>query len=111
MKHIITITNETPSHYFDIETEFQSVIISNVKYSNPYDCPLLLINWLHGPFGAFFSIPISGEYASPKVEFDIIKMAKLFDEPFKGPFDRLDIKLEKEFENNSSALIFEIELT
>lgn len=111
MKHIVTITNETPSQYFDIETAFQSVIISNVKYSNPYDCPLLLINWIHGPFGAIFSILTYGEYASQKVEFDLIKMAKEFYEPFAGPFDRLDIKLEKEFENNSSALIFQIELT
>jgi hypothetical protein len=110
MKHIITITNETPSQYFDIETAFQSVIISNVKYSNPYDCPLLLINWLHGPFGAIFSIPISLDHSNQKNQFDAIEMAKVFDEPFNGPFNKLDIKTESDFLNKSSRITFEIEL-
>ncbi len=37
-------------------------------------------------------------------------MAKDFDEPFKGPFNRLDIKIENEFIDESSEISFEIEL-
>ncbi|MFN5182654.1 MAG: hypothetical protein ACK5D5_06485 [Bacteroidota bacterium] len=54
MKHNITIKNENQSQYFDSETEFKSVLTSNIKYSNEDDCSLLLLNLLHGPFGAIF---------------------------------------------------------
>lgn len=110
MKHKITLCNDSPSEYFESNSEFKSVIIKKIKYSNSKDVSTLLCNWLHGPFGAIFSIPISEAYANQQDKFDIIEMSKGFDEPFKGSFDRLDIKLEKEFENDSSELTFEIEL-
>lgn len=37
-------------------------------------------------------------------------MAKTFDEALKGPFDRLDLKLEEDFTEDSAKLSFEIEL-
>jgi hypothetical protein len=37
-------------------------------------------------------------------------MANDFDEPFKGPFNTLDIKIESEFLKKSSKITFEIEL-
>ena len=84
--------------------------LKNIKFTNPKDYSTLLCNWIHRQFGEIFTIPISEAHASQQVKFDLIKMAKAFDEPFKGPFDRLDIKLEKEFEKDSSELMFEIEL-
>jgi hypothetical protein len=110
MKHKITLTNDCPSEYFESNSEFKSVIINKIKYSNSKDTTILLCNWLHGPFGGIFSIPISEVYANQQDKFDLIKMSRTFDEPFKGPFDRLDIKIEKEFEKDSSELTFEIEL-
>ena len=110
MKHKITISNYSPSEYFESNSEFKSVIIKKIRYSNSKDVSTLLCNWLQGPFGGIFSIPISEAYANQQDKFDIIKMSKAFDEPFKSSFDRLDIKLEKEFENDSSELTFEIEL-
>jgi hypothetical protein len=111
MNHKVTLSNDTPSEYFESNTVFQSVIIKKIKFSNSKDVSTLLCNWLHGQFGEIFSIPISEAYANQQDKFDLIEMAKAFDEPFKGPFDRLDIKLEREFEKDSSELMFEIELT
>ena len=111
MKHKVTLSNDTPSEYFESNSVFKSVIIKKIKFSNPNDVSTLLCNWIHGQLGRIFSIPISEAYANQQDKFDLIKMAKAFDEPFKGPFDRLDIKLEKEFEKDSSELMFEIELT
>ena len=91
MKHKITLSNDSPSEYFESNSEFKSVIIKKIKYSNSKDVSTLLCNWLQGPFGGIFSIPISEAYANQQDKFDIIKMSKAFDEPFKGPFDRLDI--------------------
>ena len=110
MKHKIILSNDSPSEYFESNSEFKSVIIKKIKYSNSKDVSTLLCNWLHGHFGGIFSIPISEAYANQQDKFDIIQMSKAFDEPFKGSFNRLDIKLEKEFENDSSELSFEIEL-
>lgn len=109
MKHKITLSNDCPSEYFEADSEFKSVVIKKMKYSNAKDVSTLLCNWLHGPFGAIFSIPISEAYAKQQDQFDLIKMSQDFDVPYKGSFDRLDIKLEKEFENDSSELTFEIE--
>jgi len=110
MKHKITLNNNSPSEYFESNSEFKSVLIKKIKYSNSKDVSTLLCNWLYGPFGGIFSIPISEAYANQQDKFEIIIMSKAFDEPFKGSFNRLDIKLEKEFENDSSELSFEIEL-
>jgi hypothetical protein len=110
MKHKITLSNKRPSEYFESNSAFKSVIISKIKYSDQKDIPNLSFNWLHGPFGAIFSIPISETFANQQDKFDLIKMAKSFDEPFKGPFNRLDIKPENNFKKNSSEITFEIEL-
>ena len=110
MKLKITLCNDNPSEYFESSSEFKSVIINKIEYSNSKDVSTLLCNCLHGPSGGIFSIPISEVYANQQDKFDIIKMSKGFDEPFEGSFNRLYIKLEKEFENDSSELSFEIEL-
>ena len=110
MKHKISLNNVNFSEYFESNSVFKSVIITKIKYSDPSDIPNLSCNWLHGPFGAIFSVPISEAFAHKQDKFDLVNMAITFDEPFKGPFDRLDIKLEKEFKNDSSELTFEIEL-
>ena len=86
MKHKITLTNTNFRKCFDTESDFKSVIVSNVKYSNSKDCPNLLLNWMYGPSEAIFSIPISKAYSNQIDEFDAIKLAKDFDEPFNGPF-------------------------
>ncbi len=110
MKHIITLNNQIPSEYFEADFMFKSVILKNISYSNKEDVPTLLCNWIHGSFGALFTMPISAVYAHQQSKFDLIKMATTFDEPFLGPFDRLDIKLANEFSEDSSELTFEIEL-
>lgn len=110
MKHELKLNNSESNVYFDSESGFKSVKIKNIKYSNPKDVPTLLCNWLHGPFGAIFSIPISEALAQQLDEFNLISMAKSFDEPFNGPFTRLDIKLNDDFEDDLSEISFEIEL-
>jgi len=96
MKHKITLSNKRPSEYFESNSAFKSVIITKIKYSDQKDIPNLSFNWLHGPFGAIFSIPISETFANQQDKFDLI--------------NRLDIKPENNFKKNSSEITFEIEL-
>ena len=76
MKHKITLRNDSPSEYFESNSEFKSVIIKKIKYSNSNDVSTLLCNWIHGHFGGIFSIPISEAYANQQDKFDIIKMSE-----------------------------------
>ena len=108
MKHKITLSNKRPSKYFESNSAFKSVIITKIKYSDQKDIPNLSFNWLHGPFGAIFSIPISETFANQQDKFDLIKMAKSFDEPFKGPFNRLVIKLEHNFKETHQKLLLKL---
>ena len=64
MKHKITLRNDSPSEYFESNSEFKSVMIKKIKYSNSNDVSTLLCNWIHGHFGGIFSIPISETYAN-----------------------------------------------
>lgn len=110
MKHDLKLNNSESNVYFESDSGFNSVIIRNIKYSNPKDTQTLLFNWLYGPFGAIFSIPISESFAQQIDDLNLISMAKSFDEPFNGPFSRLDIKLNDDFDDDSSEISFEIEL-
>jgi hypothetical protein len=86
------------------------VIVSNVKYSSSKDCPNLLLNWIYGPNEAIFSIPISMAYSNQIDIFDAVKLAKDFDEPFNGPFIKIDVRFKGRFKSNESFMTFEIEL-
>jgi hypothetical protein len=110
MKHKITLTNKNFRKCFDAESDFKSVIVSNVKYSNSKDCPNLLLNWIYGPSKAIFSIPISEAYSNQIKKFDAVKMAKDFDQLFKGPFRSIDVRFKGSFKSNASNITFEIEL-
>jgi hypothetical protein len=110
MKHKITLTNTNFRKCFDAESDFKSVIVSNVNYSNSKDCPNLLLNWIYGPSMAIFSIPISEAYSNQSKKFDAVKLAKDFDQPFKGPFRSIDVRLKGSFKSNASDITFEIEL-
>ena len=54
MKEEITLTNTNFRKCFNAESDFNSVIISNINYSNSKDFPNLLLNWIHGPSNAIF---------------------------------------------------------
>ena len=95
MKRKVNLNNDAPSEYFQSSSEFMSVILKNIQFANPKDSSTLLCICIHKQFGEIFTIPISEAYASKQVNFDHIRMAKVYNEPFKGPFDKLDIKLEK----------------
>jgi hypothetical protein len=110
MKHKITLTNTNFRKCFNAESDFKSVIVSNVKYSNSKDCPNLLLNWMYGPNEAIFSIPISKAYSNQIDKFDAVKLAKDFDEPFNGPFRKIDVRFKGRFKSNESSMSFEIEL-
>ena len=70
----------------------------------------MLLNRIHIPFEAIFSIPISDAYSNQIVEFDAVKLAKDFDEPFNGPFRKIDVRFKGRFKSNESNMTFEIEL-
>jgi hypothetical protein len=110
MKHKITLTNTNFSKRFDSDSKFESVIVSNVKYSNAKDCPNLLLNWVYGPNEAIFSIPISKAYSNQIDRFDAVKLAIDFDEPFNGPFKKIDVRFKGRFKSNESSMTFDIEL-
>lgn len=110
MKHKSTLGNDCLSEYFEANSVYKAVIIRNIKYSNSEDVSTLNCNWVQRPFGEIFSVPISQALTRPQDKFDLINMAKTFDEALKGPFDRLDLKLEEDFTEDSSKLRFEIEL-
>jgi hypothetical protein len=110
MKDKITLTNTNFRKCFNAESDFNSVIISNINYSNSKDCPNLLLNWIHGPSNAIFSIPISKALSYEIDKFDAVKLAKAFDESFKGPFKSIDVRFKGSFKSNASSVTFEIEL-
>lgn len=95
---------------FDTGKVFKSVKVSKIKYSNPKDKPTITANWIHGQFGEVFSIPISATISETISSFDLIKMAKEFEEPFRGQFSRLNIKLKNDFKLDSSFVTFQIEI-
>ena len=82
MKHKINFKNSNSSEYFEQDKEFKSVKLKNIIYSNHEDAPNIISNWIHGPFGAIFAIPISQSVSGLQKNFDLIKMAENFDEPF-----------------------------
>ncbi len=110
MKEKITLTNSNSSEYFESHTEFKTFKVRKIKYRNPLDCPMLKFNWLKGPFGEIFSVPISEALSQQKNEFDIIAMAHEIDMPFNGPYKKIDIKIDDAFKNNESKVTFEVEM-
>jgi hypothetical protein len=65
---------------------------------------------MYGPNEAIFSIPISMAYSNQIDKFDVVKLAKDFDEPFNGPFIKIDVRFKGRFKSNESFMTFEIEL-
>lgn len=110
MKHEIEIISSDSSDYFETETEFTKAIVKNIKFSDSEDSTILQFKWIFGPFGGYFKIPISGHRAKQQDSFDIIEMAKNFNEPFFGPFQKLDISIENDFKKKGSKITFDLEL-
>jgi hypothetical protein len=65
---------------------------------------------MYGPNEAIFSIPISMAYSNQIDKVDAVKLAKDFDEPFNGPFIKIDVRFKGRFKSNESFMTFEIEL-
>lgn len=110
MKQKIEINSSDESEYFESETEFKVVKVTNIKFSDSEDSTILQFKWIFSRFGGYFTIPISGHRAKQQDSFDIIEMAKNFDEPFSGPFQKLDISIENEFNKRGAKITFVLEL-
>ena len=65
---------------------------------------------MYGPNEAIFSIPISKAYSNQIDKIDAVKLAIGFDEPFNGPFKKIDVRFKGRFKSNESSVTFEIEL-
>jgi hypothetical protein len=84
--------------------------VTNIKFPDYEDSTILQFKWIFGRFGGYFTIPISSHRATQQDSFDIIEMAKNFDEPFSGPFQKLDISIDNEFNKKGSKITFDLEL-
>lgn len=110
MVHNIEINSSDSSEYIETGTEFKVVKVTNLKFPDFEDSTILQFKWIFGRLGGYFKIPISGHRAKQQDTFDIIEMAKNFDEPFTGPFQKLDISIENEFNKKGSKITFDLEL-
>ncbi len=110
MIHKIEINSSDSSEYFESATAFKVAKVTNLKFSDSEDSTILQFKWIFGRFGGYFTIPISGHRAKQQDLFDIIEMAENFDEPFLGPFQKLDVSIENEFNKKGSKITFDLEL-